>query len=42
MKGEGKGRCSLANEENYQMHKVIPLQARCGPDIGYRYSSTLP
>jgi hypothetical protein len=22
--------------------KVIPLQARCGPEGGYRYSSTLP
>jgi len=22
--------------------KVIPLQARCGPEDGYRYSSTLP
>jgi len=22
--------------------KVIPLQARCGPEVGYRYSSTLP
>jgi len=22
--------------------KVIPLQARCGPDGGYRNSSTLP
>ena len=21
--------------------KVIPLQARCGPEGGYRYSSTL-
>jgi len=21
---------------------VIPLQARCGPEFGYRYSSTLP
>jgi len=22
--------------------KVIPLQARCGPEGGYKYSSTLP
>jgi len=22
--------------------KVIPLQARCGPEGGWRYSSTLP
>ena len=22
--------------------KVFPLQARCGPEGGYRYSSTLP
>ena len=22
--------------------KVIPLQVRCGPEGGYRYSSTLP
>ena len=22
--------------------KVIPLQARCDPESGYRYSSTLP
>jgi len=22
--------------------KVVPLQVRCGPEGGYRYSSTLP
>jgi len=29
--GKGKGK-----------GKVIPLQARCGPEGGYSYSSTLP
>ena len=25
----------------YKEGKVIPLQARCGPEGGYRYNSTL-
>ena len=30
--------CSMKRKKG----KVIPLQARCGPEDGYRYSSTLP
>ena len=29
-------------EDSKLKGKVIPLQARCGPEGGYRYSSTLP
>ena len=32
--------CSVIHENG--KGKVIPLQARCGPEGGYRYSSTLP
>jgi len=31
VKGKGKGK-----------GKVFPLQARCGPEVGKKYSSTLP
>jgi len=30
------------NNNNNNKGKVIPLQAWCGPEGGYRYSSTLP
>jgi hypothetical protein len=30
------------SQELIGIGKVIPLQARCGPEDGYRYSSTLP
>jgi hypothetical protein len=30
------------NNNNNNKGKVIPLQARCGPEGGYRYSSTVP
>jgi hypothetical protein len=31
-----------AFKEVLTVGKVIPLQARCGPEGGYRYISTLP
>ena len=33
---------SLGVKRLIKKGKVIPLQARCGPESGYRYSSTLP
>jgi len=51
-KSVGKIQVSLNSDGNdgyctrlyncYSKGKVTPLQARCGPEVGYRYSSTLP
>jgi hypothetical protein len=45
----GKNVSPLSTYEVWLLHfevkgkgKVTPLQARCGPEGGYRYSSTLP
>ena len=41
----GLGKTGVAQIESYRNKgkcKVIPLQARCGPEGEWRYSSTLP
>jgi len=37
-----KGDEKYNNNKDKGKGKVIPLQARCGPEGGWRYSSTLP